>query len=576
MRARGGACLGHRGATREGWGQGRGLGQASALIMRGGRSGRGLRSGERLSWRPRAIGKEEAADCMLCTSITAEDMEGSLKQIEAAMCVGVDIVELRLDYLKAEELDVEGLVGACRERNLRCIATYRPEWEGGRYAGGEEERLSALVEAAKAGANYVDLEYKLGEERLLGLRSEVSQVSGCKVIVSDHNYEVTPSSSELRGLIGSMKSCGADVTKIATTATCTKDAFRMLQLAREESGEGNQTIALAMGEMGLPSRLLAPKYGAFLTFGALTAGRESAPGQPSLADMMQVYRLKSQRSDTEVFGVIGDPIKHSMSPVIHNAAFDSVGSNAVYLPFLVTDVEDFITTFKEYDLSGCSITIPHKEQVEKYCGEVDQVASKIGAINTIVSQREANGEGEATLKASNTDWVAAISAIEEGMGGPGSLKGKEVCILGSGGTARALAFGALERGAGQVTIANRTLSKAETLAKELGCLAKSLEDLEGDKSITGSVLINTTSVGMSGPNVDKAPVSAGVVARFDLVFDAIYNPLKTKLLGMAEEGGKTTVSGVEMFIGQAAEQFKQFTGAEPPLDLMREKVMERL
>ena len=186
------------------------------------------------------------------------------------------------------------------------------------------------------------------------------------------------------------------------------------------------------------------------------------------------------------------------------------------------------------------------------------------------------GGASAKLRASNTDWIAAISAIEEGMGGIGSLAGKEVCILGSGGTARALAFGSLERGAGQVTIANRTLSKAVGLAEELGCKAMSLDDLEGDQRMDGGVLINTTSVGMSGPNVDKAPVSETVIGRFDLIFDAIYNPLETKLLQTAERLGKPTVSGVEMFVGQAAEQFKQFTGSHPPLELMREKVMQRL
>jgi len=509
----------------------------------------------------------------LCTSITATTLGGCLEQIESAAKQGVDVVELRLDFLSNGDArdGVSKLVEECEEKKLECIVTYRPEWEGGKYKGDDAFRVKTLAEAAQLGADFVDLEYKLGQDAIQSFKSAAGDTK-CQIIVSDHNYERTPSTRDLKELVQSIKLCGADVVKIATTATCTKDAFRMLQLAKDESSSGQQTIALAMGEKGLPSRLLAPKYGAFLTFGALAAGRESAPGQPSLADMTQVYRLKTQKSDTLVFGVIGDPIKHSMSPVIHNAAFDALGVNAVYLPFLVTDIEDFMETFTEFGLSGCSITIPHKEQVAKYCTKVDKVASKIGAINTIVSS---GGNGsEMILSASNTDWIAAITAIENKLGGKESLDGKQVCILGSGGTARALAFGALERGA-NVTIANRTVSKAETLAKELGCVAKSLSDLEADESLQGSVLINTTSVGMS-PDIDRAPVTEAVVARFGLVFDAIYNPLQTSLLKMAEDNDKMVVSGVEMFIGQAAEQFKQFTGSQPPEELMREKVMERL
>lgn len=510
--------------------------------------------------------------CLLCTSVTATTVPDCLVEIVKAAQAGVDIVELRLDYLSAKDVvNVPQLVQACAENKVLCIATYRPKWEGGRYEGDEEFRLEMLLKAAQAGASYIDLEYKLGPQAIQEFKSKCSE---SQIIVSDHDYDKTPPTSELEALAESMKEYGADVVKIATTATCIKDAFRMLQLARDKSSTGQRTIALAMGEEGLPSRLLAPKYGAFLTFGALAAGSESAPGQPSLADMTQVYRLKAQKEDTRVYGVIGDPIKHSMSPVIHNAAFQELGVDAVYLPFKVTDIDDFMQTFVEYRLSGCSITIPHKEQVARFCGVVDEVAGKIGAINTIVSSGTDKGDDEGVLQASNTDWVAAIAAIENKLGGEGSLSGKQVCILGSGGTARALAFGAIERGA-KVTLANRTLSKAETLATELGCVAKSLGDLESDKGLTGSVLINTTSVGMS-PNIDAAPVSEDVVSRFSLVFDAIYNPLKTKLLQMAEKNDKMIVSGVEMFIGQAAEQFHQFTGLQPPVELMRQKVMERL
>ena len=256
-----------------------------------------------------------------------------------------------------------------------------------------------------------------------------------------------------------------------------------------------------------------------------------------------------------------------MSPLIHNAAFQQQDVNAIYLPFLVESVEDFVDTFKKFNMDGCSVTLPHKQDILPFCDSVEEVAQQIGAINTIVK----SSEGQ--LKGSNTDWIAAISAIERKLGGEEPLMGKEVVILGSGGTARALAFGAMSRGA-SVIIANRTLAKAQALASELGIEAKPLKDVELG-NVTGDVLINTTSVGMS-PNVEQSPIPREAVKNFSLVFDAVYNPLMTSLLKFAEEEKKLFVSGVEMFVGQAAEQFKVFVGKDAPVDMMRDKVLKRL
>ncbi len=314
----------------------------------------------------------EVDRCLICTSVTGATTEKCLEELRSAAAQGVDIVELRLDFLACLQREnagegraaVASLVAACGDAGMLCLVTFRPHWEGGQYEGAEAFRLETLREAAVAGADFVDLEYKLGAEAIQAFKSGAAPA---RIIVSDHNYEVTPAPEDLAALVRGMKACGADIVKLATMANSTSDAFRMLELARSESlDHGRPTIALAMGEQGLPSRLLAPKYGGFLTFGALAAGSESAPGQPSVADMTQVYRLKRQGRATRVFGVIGDPIKHSMSPVIHNAAFESLGVDAVYLPFLVTDISDFMATFLDHKLAGCSITIPHKEHVAGY------------------------------------------------------------------------------------------------------------------------------------------------------------------------------------------------------------------
>ena len=384
--------------------------------------------------------------------------------------------------------------------------------------------------------------------------------------MSNHNYDCTPGWEDLNNLADSIWNCGADIVKIATTANSISDSFRMLDLVAAQEMKG-PVIALAMGEAGVSSRLLAPKYGGFLTFGALEPGKESAPGQPALREMLQVYDIKRQDENTKVFGVIGSPIRHSMSPLIHNAAFQDQGLNAIYLPFLVENVEDFVNTFKKFNMDGCSVTLPHKQSIMPFCDSIEEVAQNIGAINTIVKSPEG------MLRASNTDWIAAITAIEQKLGGGKSLIDKKVVILGSGGTARALAFGAMNRGA-SVIIANRTVEKAQKLALELGAEARSLKDVEAGK-VKGDVLINTTSVGMS-PNVDHSPIPQEAVKNFNLVFDAVYNPLMTKLLKFAESENKLVVSGVEMFVGQAAMQFEIFAECTAPKGMMMNKVLKRL
>jgi len=420
-----------------------------------------------------------------------------------------------------------------------------------------------LGAAAAAGAAYVDIELLAADKFFaLGVKQRAPST---QFIVSSHDYETTLSAQQLADTLDRMWKVGADVAKIANTATDIADVARMVALPATQPGP---VIALSMSERGQLSRILAPKFGSMLTFGALRKGAESAPGQPTLEALAGLYRLKEQDADTPVLGVIGNPIAHSKSPALHNAALAAAGERGCYLPLLVDSLPGFLAAFDRDDFTGFSVTIPHKEAALQACAEVDPVAASIGAVNTLV---RLPGGG---FKGYNTDWEAAVDAIEMGLGGAGTLSGRSIVVLGAGGAARALVFGALARGASSVTVANRTLSRAQALAESAGVQACAMEEIVKG-SLKADVLINTTAVGMH-PNEDDTPVPAEALSGYACVFDAIYTPLETRLLREAKAAGAVPVSGLEMFVGQAAAQFTLFTGKEAPVDLMREAVLSSL
>ncbi|KAL0035402.1 hypothetical protein WJX77_005085 [Trebouxia sp. C0004] len=549
---------------------------------------------------------------LLCTSVTASTFEQALDEIRQISEAGADMIELRLDMLT--DFDAEKhLQQMLNETDTPKLVTMRPTWEGGNYDGPEPQRLAVLKYAARLGASHVDVELKVATYFFAGGGPVPVDT---KVILSSHNFEETPTDAALENTLQQMWASGADVAKIATTATDISDCARVLTLLKTSQGP---CIALCMGERGQPTRMLAAKYGGYLTFGALGGDKQSAPGQPTLHQLIHMYRLPDLTPNCQIFGVIGNPVSHSRSPQLHNAAMAATGIDAVYLPLLVDNLKKFLKTYSSADYGGFSVTIPHKLAALECADEVDLVAQQIGAVNTLV--RQPGG----SLKGYNTDWSAAITAIENGLqpdshttaesmpsqqqdesmsrhssnsvSGPGAeeatmsgrvfndgqgetqngsvLKGRTVVVIGAGGAGKALAFGAAHKGA-KVIIANRTVEKAEALAAQMqgGAQAISLDQLSSGEA-KGDVLANTTSIGMH-PQEDASPVSSSVLASFDLVFDAVYTPMDTRLLQDARAAGCKTVSGVEMFIGQAAEQFELFTGKEAPIDLMRQVVLTSL
>lgn len=484
--------------------------------------------------------------------------------MSAAKAAGADLAEIRIDLLDPAEQPHWLSVFAARV--LPVIVTNRASWEGGNAVNDEDARLRSLVLAVKLGVPYVDVELEAAERFREILREQGIPMSATELILSHHNFDRALDADEVARVQERMRGAGADIHKIAMMATSAMHnalVFDTLKNARVP------TIMIAMGELGQVSRLAAARFGAFLTFASVTPGEESAPGQVDVRTLMQLYRFRSVALDTPMYGVIGNPVSHSASPATLNAAMSVTGKEGVYFPLKVeADVPKFIREMTARGFAGFSVTIPGKLAAMEAMDQIDDVARRIGAINSVIKRKDG------TLKGFNTDWVAALSAVEEKM--TGGMKGKRVLCIGAGGAGRALAFGALERGAVHVTIANRTKSKAEALAKDLGGLASGigLEELTDQNDF--DVIMNSTSVGMI-PRVDDSPVDKQLFHKGMVVFDAVYNPLKTKMLKEAEEAGCVIVSGLEMFVRQAAVQFENwFPDTEAPLDTMRQVVLKRL
>ncbi|XP_050380949.1 bifunctional 3-dehydroquinate dehydratase/shikimate dehydrogenase, chloroplastic-like isoform X2 [Argentina anserina] len=505
---------------------------------------------------------------LICAPIMADSVAKMVVEMGRAKAAGADLVEIRLDHLKVFDSsgDVKTLID---QSPLPTLFTYRPKWEGGQYDGDEKSRLDVLQLAMELGADYIDVELQVAQEFIDSIHDKKPEK--CKVIVSSHNYQETPSVEALGNLVATIQATGADIVKIATTALDITDVARIFQITVHSQVP---IIGLVMGERGLISRILCAKFGGYLTFGTIDSGAVSAPGQPTIKDILHLYNFRQIGPDTKVFGIIGKPVGHSKSPILHNEGFKSVGFNGVYVHLLVDDVANFLKTYSSADFAGFSVTIPHKEAALKCCDEVDPVAKSIGAINCII-RRPNDGK----LYGLNTDYIGAISAIEDGLRGSlnsshvtdSPLAGRLFVVIGAGGAGKALAYGAKQKGS-RIVIANRTYERARELADTIGGEALSISDLDKFHPEDGMILANTTSIGMH-PKVDETPISKHALRSYALVFDAVYTPKITRLLREAEESGAIVVSGSEMFIGQAYEQFERFTGLPAPKELFR-KVVE--
>jgi 3-dehydroquinate dehydratase/shikimate dehydrogenase len=353
----------------------------------------------------------------------------------------------------------------------------------------------------------------------------------------------------------------ADVVKIATMANHPHDNLRVLEMMHQSE---TPTIGMCMGDIGTPSRILGSKFGAPFTYATFHHERALAPGQLSYDQMVNVYRHNDVNEETDVFGVIADPIAHSLSPQIHNAAFAAKGVNALYVPFRVPvdTLDQFVEDVPRFGIRGLSVTIPHKETIAKQLTKVDPAVKGIGAVNTVLFK------GNEVL-GYNTDYKAAMDSLQNALrfvgSGDNQLTGKRVMVLGAGGVARAIMYG-LERHQAKVCVACRTRDRADALAEAFSARAV---DWAARHTVETEIVVNCTPVGMH-PNVDETPYSKSHLKPGMVVFDTVYNPESTLLLKDARHRGCQVVTGVEMFIRQAGLQFFLFTGKEAPTDVMLE------
>ena len=461
-----------------------------------------------------------------------------------------DMIELRLDYI--ENLSLKSIKGMLDSSKRPIIATCRKKGEGGKFNGKEDERLKILEEAIDCGAKYADIELSSNK---LALKSILKNRKKTNIIVSYHNFEKTD--KKIIKKYEEIKKLNPGSIKIVTKANSVTDNFIILDLLKKAKKERHDISAFCMGDYGQFSRILSLIYGSEIAYASANQN-SSAPGQLTSFEMSKIYLAKKLNEKTKIAGLIGNPVEHSFGHIIHNAAFENLGINAVYLKFKVDKLKEFIEYFKDKNVLGFSVTAPHKVEVMKYLDKIDKKAKKIGAVNTIVAKNR-------KFYGYNTDCDGAMQALEQKT----ALKGKNVAVLGAGGASRAIIYGLKEKKS-NVTIFNRTADNAKKLAGEFGCNYGLLKDAGKYKY---DILINTTPVGMS-PNVDRTPIKTQEIGRNTVVFDIIFNPMRTKLLKEAETRGCRTISGFEMFIKQAVLQTKLWAGKNAPENLMRQKVFE--
>ena len=457
-------------------------------------------------------------------------------------------LELRLDALAKPAAALPKVKEFLAEhRDVVAIATCRRKAFGGNFVRSLSEEFAVLLAAAEAGCSIVDLEVESAEEakpaQFAKFRDGLRAV-GTSLLISYHDFTRTKGLEQAADRIAAFE---PDFIKVVSTARSLTDNLAVLNLIEDRS-LASHVVGIAMGEEGLVSRVLGPRAGAAFTFASFGDGAETAPGQVTARTLLDLYRVEHLDQATRIFGVAGNPIAHSLSPLMHNTAFRRESVNAVMLPLKARALEDLLTLVRELPLGGVAVTMPLKQELLPHLANMDPLTARIGACNTL--RTGADGK----LYGFNTDVAGVVRPLENRL----KLKGARIAVLGAGGAARAAVFGLVEQGA-EVFIVNRTHETAVTLARQ--AKAKSLKQ-ELLRKHQFDVLINTTPCGMVG--VKQALPLAESELNAGLVFDMVYNPLETPLLKLAKERGIATVSGLEMFVQQGARQFEIWTGKPAP------------
>jgi 3-dehydroquinate dehydratase/shikimate dehydrogenase len=486
----------------------------------------------------------------ICAVVAADSASEAAVQLRRAL-PETPTIELRLDWLKNDSERRRFLAWLRRNRPTRAvlIATCRRREGGGLLAGSVRDELHWLKQAAEAGCLWCDLEVET--LRRLPHNSIRKYSLPPRILLSIHDFRRMP---RLDPALGTRWRDQFDAIKVAGAARTIADSARLLRIAARL----RNCVAVPMGEVGLPARILALREGSALAYAPVSAA--TAPGQVSLTELKHLYRAHALNRQTRVFGVIGDPIAHSLSPLLHNTAFIARRINAVYLPFLVKDLRDFLNAAPDFALRGFSVTLPHKQNILRHLDDCDALSAEIGAVNTVVVRRDGS------LYGCNTDYVGVLRALEKKLALPKS----RVLILGAGGSARAAAF-ALARAGAAVSICARRNAAARELARAAGAEVVPRRAL---KTESFDAILNATPVGMH-PDTAISPLEPGEL-HCRIAMDLIYRPERTQLLKLAAKKRIATVSGVEMFLAQGIAQWELWMKRRAPEAAMRRAVLAAL
>ena len=481
----------------------------------------------------------------VCVAITGTDANDMIEKAES-LARDNSFIEFRLDYVSQPVAAIPKVKKFFEmHQHVVAIATCRRAENGGKFKGSLAAQLDILGQAAAAGCQIIDLELqsalKCKADALQKLRTRAA------LLLSFHDFRAT---KKLEDTLEKMRAIPADFYKIVTTATTLSDNVVMMKFL-ETHGDRHSLVGLCMGEQGLISRVLSVRASSVFTFASVSPGEETAPGQISAQDLRSVYRIDQVDAATRVYGVAGDPIAHSLSPLIMNTALRRENVNGVYLALHAKTLKDLLHCVREIPLNGLSITMPYKQAILEHLDNSDTHTTKIGACNTVVRGQDGK------LYGFNTDTAGVVRPLEQRV----SLENLKVLVLGAGGAARAAVFGLKERGS-EVWILNRTAVTGQKLARQAKARTVKRADL---KKLAFDVIINATPVGMG--NSKDSPLKEDEI-RAHYVFDMVYDPVETKLTKFAKARGAQIIPGIEMFVHQAARQFEIWTGKPAPWDEM--------
>src|ERR1700761_113869 len=450
----------------------------------------------------------------VCVAIVGSS---AAEMVERALAVLGDcsFLEFRLDYLEKPLTALPKLKEFLAENSVvTAIATCRREANGGKFKGTIAAELEVLQKAAASGFHLLDLELQTAEA-IEAAELEKVRSRGVALMVSYHDFQTT---KDLDGIFERIRPYEPEFIKIVSTARALSDNVVMMQFL-ERSGDHANMVGLCMGDQGVISRVLAVRAGSAFTFAAAVEGEETAPGQMAARTLTDMYRIAQIDTATRIYGVVGNPIKHSLSPLMMNTAFHRETVNAVYLALQTSKLTDLLTVVREVPLSGLSVTMPLKQEVLKHLENMDPISAQVGACNTIVRAHDGK------LYGFNTDVGGIVRPLEKRI----PLKGAKILVLGAGGAARAAVFGLVDKGA-EVLILNRTPQTAQKLARE--AKAKAIRREQVAKT-SFDVIVNATAVGMHGVKPQQILEAKEINAR--LVFDLVYNPVDTPFLRMARQ-----------------------------------------